>query len=61
MRKLMKKIICQNCYEVLAERNDEELRYDPIKTETIVQDTSKDECILTFACPKCRCMVQVRV
>lgn len=57
----MKKIICQNCYEILGERNDEEFRYDPTKMDSIVQGVDKDTCILTLACPKCGCMIQVKV
>ena len=59
----MRKIICQNCFEVLAERNIEEdwLKYDPNKVESIGQELNADETLLTFACPKCGCMLQVKV
>lgn len=59
----MKKIICQNCFEILAERNDDKgvFRYDPNKMDTVCQEIDKDHCLLTLSCPKCGCMLQVKV
>jgi hypothetical protein len=57
------KVICQNCFEILAERNTNEnyFKYDSDKVESILQKPSEDAYILTFACPKCGCMLQVKV
>lgn len=59
----MSKIICQNCYEILAERNVSEgiFRYDPNKMDTVLQCIDEDHAILTISCPKCGCMLQVKV
>ena len=57
------KIICQNCFEVLGERNPEEdyFKYEPAKVDSIIQGVDSDHAILTLACPKCHCMLQVKV
>lgn len=57
------KIICQNCYEILAERNVKNgyFKYDAENGESILQEISKEVCLLTLACPKCGCMLQVKV
>lgn len=53
------KVICQNCFTVLAERNDKEdyLRFDPNAVNTVFQEMNKDETLITFVCPTCDCMV----
>lgn len=57
------KVICQNCHEILADRDYKEntFKYDPNKVESIVQELTPDVCLLTLRCPKCDCMVQVKV
>lgn len=57
------KVICQNCFEVLADRKPDEnyLRFDPEKVDSFVQGIDSDHCILTLCCPKCSCMVQIKV
>lgn len=57
------KIICQNCFEILGERNPEEkyFKYDPYEVENILQEIDEKHSILTLACPKCGCMLQVKV
>ena len=59
----MSKIICQNCFEILAERNTKEgyFKYDPESGESILQELTPDVSLLTLACPKCGCMLQVKV
>lgn len=60
----MQKVICQNCYEILAERNvsgGPYFKYDPDNGESILQELTPDVCLLTLACPKCGCMLQVKV
>lgn len=58
----MSKVICQNCHEILADRNIEkgEFRYDPCGMDSVVQ-TIEHTVLLTLSCPKCGCMVQVIV
>ena len=60
---MSKKIICQNCYEILAERNVGEgwFKYDPNNGESILQEINADVCLLTMSCPRCGCMIQVKV
>ena len=57
------KIICQNCFEILAERNVGEnwFKIDNNKVESILQEIDPDHTLLTIACPKCGCMLQVKV
>lgn len=57
------KVICQNCYEILAERNMKNgyFKYDPDKVESILQEIDENNCILTISCPKCGCILQVKV
>ena len=59
----MKKIICQNCYEILGEKCSElgYTKYEPDRVNSIVQELDADHCLLTLACPKCGCMLQVKV
>lgn len=59
----MKKIICQNCYEVIAERDESSgtFKYDPNVVESLLQPVGKDNTLLTLCCPHCGCLLQVRV
>lgn len=59
----MRKVICQNCYEVLAEKDvvNHTFKYDPNSMDTVIQELDEDHCLLTICCPKCGCMVQVKV
>lgn len=54
------KIICQNCFEILADRSGDTFRYDPYEVEAIMQELSEDSTLITLSCPKCGCMVQVK-
>ena len=56
------KVICQNCYEILANKDEAgSLRFNPNEIESIAQELNPDEVLLTLACPKCGCTVQVKV
>lgn len=55
------KVICQNCFEILAERGEDYIKDDPNKVDSIVQALDADHCLLTYCCPKCGCMLQVKV
>lgn len=63
----MKKIICQNCYEVIAERNedpkwgDRTFKYDPNVVDSLLQPIYDDHVMVTLCCPHCGCLLQVKV
>ena len=59
----MKKIICQNCYEVIAERDESAgtFKYDPNVVGSLIQEIDRNEVMLTLCCPHCGCLLQVRV
>ena len=58
------KIICQNCYEIIADRkllakwNERVLDIDP-SLVVAVQEIG-DNVLLTMQCPKCGCLLQVK-
>lgn len=60
---MAKKIICQNCFKILAERNFEErwFKIDDVNVESILQEIDPDHSLLTISCPECGCMLQVKV
>lgn len=57
------KVICQNCFDILADRNKEEhtITLDPDKFPRAVQEMSRGASLLTLTCPRCGCMLQVKL
>lgn len=57
------KIICQNCYEILADRDKEQntITLYSDKFPEAIRELSAGAPIVTLTCPKCACKLQVRV
>lgn len=57
---VMNKILCQNCYAILGEKNRDKIRYSPVEAFDLVQALDDDHVLITLQCPKCGCLVQVK-
>ena len=57
------KIICQNCFEILADRNKEQntITLDADRFPQAIKELSEGAPLLTLTCHKCGCMLQVKV
>ena len=56
----MSKVICQNCFHILADRRKEGIAFDPNKVDSIFQELDRDHTLITLQCPECGCTVQVK-
>ena len=54
-------IVCQNCLQELALKDDElvTLRYVPSEVETMLMPLTDDKVLYSIQCPSCSCIVQV--
>lgn len=55
-----RKLFCQNCGEELAYETKSDLHIQPNEVEFFAQYLNADECLLTFKCPSCGCLVQIK-
>lgn len=54
-------IKCQNCIEELGQIDDVgTITINPQKCETICQGLDEHHSLITFQCPKCGCLLQVK-
>lgn len=57
----MRLIRCQNCIEDLGQIDvDGCITIDPQRCETICQEIDEHHTLVTFQCPKCGCLLQVK-
>lgn len=59
-------IRCQHCNETLAhvkinEEGGKEVSYKPSEVQGFSQELDKDSSLITFQCPKCGCMLQIKI